>query len=117
MVETMKATIADLMHKIEAQAVAALNLGHRMGGWLFWSGGFLILLVFVAPQQLGVIIQKVPLITIGAWLAFRLFRGAFPYIDVGKMMAEAAPPLVIAAAIIGRSLMVVACVLGMALAL
>lgn len=51
----------------------------RMSGWLLISLLLMGAIYVVAPQQLGVSLYKLSLITTAAWVGYWIDRGLFPY--------------------------------------
>lgn len=54
-------------------------LSARMLGWALLTAVLFSGLAVLAPQQVSVVMSKVLLLTLAAWLAYWLDRSAFPY--------------------------------------
>lgn len=84
----------------------------RMVAWVYISIPLLVIVVLLAPQKMGLLVYKISLITIAAFLAYRIDRAAFPYARPDQV-AEALMP----AAMIRRAVIMAAVVLAMAIGL
>lgn len=103
----------------------------RLGGWLFAAALLIGIIATVSPQQLPVVIYKLALITLAAVLGYWLDRSLFPDSSPGQLMtngivrasADDLPAtaidwcVILAAALIRRSLIVAAVCLSVAIGL
>ena len=84
----------------------------RMSTWIWISIPLLIAVVLLSPQKALLVAYKINLITIAAFLAYRIDRAAFPYARPDQV-SEALMP----SAMLRRAIIMAACVLAMALGL
>jgi Putative 2/3 transmembrane domain holin len=102
----------------------------RMSCLLVVSGLLLLAISALAPQQLPVLLNKLLLVTLSAWLGYWLHVSAFPYARPGHMLflidhlnPKAAPPTewdlmmgrLAANAMISRSVIMAAAMVALAL--
>lgn len=85
----------------------------RMLDWLFITIFLLAALAIVRPEQLQVVLYKSGLVTLGALLGFGIDRALFAEGRPGEQRSL----VLVAAAYLRRSLIVLACVLGLTLGL
>lgn len=76
----------------------------RMLEWLLISIVLLLSIALIAPQQLGVSLYKLSLITTAAWLAYWIDRSLFPYARPDDLTLTA--PIERAAAMLRRAIIV-----------
>lgn len=84
----------------------------RMSMWFYISIGLMVIVTLLAPQKLGMLIYKVNLITIAAWLGYWIDRLTFYYARPDQV-----PEALQAAANIRRAVIMAACILAMAIGL
>lgn len=103
----------------------------RLLGWLIVALVLMAGLALAAPEQMPVIFYKLSLVVLGAVLAYWLDRALFPYARPHECLPDDNCPgggntdsphayrymVAFAAACIRRSLIVLACVLGLTLGL
>lgn len=84
----------------------------RMGEWLLISILLLVAIYFTAPQQLGVSLYKLSLITTAAWVGYWIDRSLFPYArpdaltlaDIERAASMLRRALIVSAAMLAASL-------------
>ncbi|HEU0283267.1 MAG TPA: putative holin [Gallionella sp.] len=86
----------------------------RMTEWLLVSLLLLAAIYVVAPQQLGVSLYKLSLITTAAWVGYWIDRSLFPYARPDNPQLLVAP-VMCAAAMLRRALIVSAAMLAASL--
>lgn len=59
---------------------------HRLLSWLISSVVLIVLIAVISPQQLGVTLYKLSLISLAAVLGYHLDRGLFPYASPGSYL-------------------------------
>lgn len=84
----------------------------RLVGWSLFTALLFLLLAIIAPQQLPVVIYKLSLVTLGVVLSYWLSRALFPDIRLKNLSGW---QLIAAASV--RSIITLACVLGITLGL
>jgi hypothetical protein len=99
----------------------------RLTGWLMIAVGLLIAIAVIHPTQLSVVLYKGALVALGAvagyWIGRSLFPYARPHTLIYQFMKASAGDeatryvVLAAAALVSRSLIVLACVLGLTLGL
>ena len=108
----------------------------RLLGWLIAAVVLLIVIALTSPQQLGVTLYKLSLVSLAAVLGYHLDRGLFPYASPGGYLrhnwkvtdAHQGPDqpeypivpgfeMVFAAVLLRRAVIVLAVVLGVTLGL
>lgn len=103
----------------------------RLIGWLIATIVIMLALAFFAPEQMPVIGYKLALVMLGAVLAYWIDRSLFPYARPHECLPNRNCPgggatepqeafrytVAFAAACLRRSLIVLACVLGLTLGL
>jgi membrane protein YqaA with SNARE-associated domain len=99
----------------------------RLTGWLMITIGLLLAIALFQPQQLLVVLYKGALVTLGGVVGYWIGRSLFPYarphtfIDqfIRRAEGDDATRMVVlaAAALVARSLIVLACILGLTLGL
>ncbi len=80
-----------------------------------WGAAALLLLAAVggmAPQQLGVVLYKLALITTAAWTGYWIDRSLFPYGRPDRIDAQLA-----SMAALRRAIVIAACVIGVSIGL
>jgi len=87
----------------------------RMAEWLLISVVLLVAIWFTAPQQLGVSMYKLSLITTAAWVGYWIDRSLFPYARPDKLEYVVGGAPIIAAAQLRRAAIVCACMIASAL--
>lgn len=76
----------------------------RMLEWLLISIVLILFVGWIAPQQLGVSLYKLSLITTAAWLAYWIDRSLFPYARPDDLALT--EPIERAAAMLRRAIIV-----------
>lgn len=90
----------------------------RLAGWVFVSLLLIAAIATIAPHQLGVVIYKLALVTLGAVLGYYIDRALFPYARPHKMAATS-PEVdrnahwAQSLAMLRRAIVVLACILGL----
>jgi hypothetical protein len=86
----------------------------RLGGWLWISTVALLLIGYLAPQQVGVLLFKILQITLGVCLGYTADRELFKYVTpIDKVDADAFG----AARLLARAIVVVGVLLALSLGL
>lgn len=85
----------------------------RMIEWLLISILLLALIAWLAPQQLGVSLYKLSLITTAAWLGYWVDRSLFPYARPDDLVLT--EPIERAAAMLRRAIVVGCAMLAVSL--
>lgn len=90
---------------------------YRLLSWLLAAVLLLAVMQLVSPHQIPVVIYKVAMVLLGVVIAYRVDRAYFPY-DRPHTYAETGEDLLPRGlAMLRRSLIAVACILGLTLGL
>lgn len=96
----------------------------RCAGWLLISAALVLAIAVLAPQNLPVMVYKLGLVTVAAVMGYYIDRALFPYARPhkyahGHQVGSLAPHIstLFAAAMLRRSVIVLACILGLTLGL
>ncbi|MDU7879488.1 MAG: putative holin [Klebsiella michiganensis] len=68
-----------LLHKVRHQ---------RLRNWIILAVALLAAIAFISPEQLGVTLYKLSLVSIAAILGYHLDRALFPYAGPGSYLTE-----------------------------
>ena len=97
---------------MDIKSTARTAATSRMSLWLYISIPLMALIIIMSPQKLGLVLYKVNLITIAAWLGYWIDRGAFPYARPDQIGED-----LMSSAMIRRALIIASSILAMAMGL
>lgn len=86
-----------------------------MASWLIVTLSLTVIIALLAPQQIGVTLYKLSLVTAAAWAGYWIDRGLFPYARPHQLIGNAYKDW-FSAAMIRRAIIVAAAMLAMGLA-
>lgn len=93
-----------------------LKEARRMASWLIVTLSLTAIIALLAPQQIGVTLYKLSLVTAAAWAGYWIDRSLFPYARPHALSQNLQDSSRYTAAMIRRAIIVAAAMLAMGLA-
>ena len=91
-----------------------MNFLSRMRTWIGLTALLLLLVWWIAPQQISVVVYKAVLLTLATVLAYQIDRGLFQHAP-GMHALLSTNPMIAAARLLSRAVVFLGCVLGVTL--